>query len=296
VVLAAGMGSRYGGLKQVDPVGPSGELVIDYSVYDALAAGFGKLVFVIRRDIEEDFREAIGSRFEDRCEVRYAFQELDRIPAGLEVPADRAKPWGTGHAMLVAGDAVREPCAVINADDFYGRSGFQSLATHLRSTPGQSADFALVGFVLRNTLSEFGTVSRGLCQVSADGLLEKVSERTRIAPEGTGAIDLSDDGSPRRLTGDELVSMNMWGFTPPIFPALREAFARFMAERGGELKSEFYLPAAVDAMVHAGEATVRVLPSTDQWFGITYREDKPHVTASVRNLVAEGVYRSPLWQ
>lgn len=296
VVLAAGMGSRYGGLKQVDPVGPAGEVVIDYSIYDALSAGFAKLVFVIRRDIESEFRKTIGARFEDRCEVRYGFQELDCLPTGFNVPEGRAKPWGTGHAVLVAGPVLEEPFAVINADDFYGRSGFRALAGHLGGVRNVAAEFALAGFVLRNTLSEHGSVARGVCSVSPDGMLKGVTEMTGISPDRRGgAVNVTEDGLKQQLTGNELVSMNMWGFTPALLPGLEQGFKEFLTTQEGQPKSEFYLPAAVDAMVKAGQATVRVLPSPDQWFGITYREDKPRVTASIRRLVEEGAYPSPLW-
>lgn len=294
VVLAAGMGSRYGGLKQVDPVGPNGEIVVDYSVHDALRAGFGKLVFVIRREIEKEFRAAIGSRYEKRCDVHYAFQALDDLPAGFAPPPGRDKPWGTGHALLAARKTVGEPFAVINADDFYGADGYRLLAAHLASLPPGAADYALVGFVLRNTLSAHGTVSRGVCRCSESGMLLKVTELTRIAPAGEGAVHTCDDGQTVALSGDELVSMNMWGFTPALLEHLEARFREFLAASGSGLKAEFYLPAAVDAMIACGLATVRVLPSRDPWFGITYREDKPQVAASIRKLIADGAYPTPI--
>ncbi len=295
VVLAAGMGSRYGGLKQVEPVGPHGELVIDYSIHDALAAGFDKLVFVIRRDIEAAFRAAIGAKFEGKAEVSYVFQELDALPGGFVPPAGRTKPWGTGHAVLVAQDAVAEPFAVINADDFYGRQGFQALARHLRAGGADTATYALVGFVLRNTLSEFGTVSRGVCRCTPAGQLASVTEMTRIGQHGDAIVNTADDGRRQPLTGDELVSMNMWGFSPAVFAALEQQFVEFLAAVGDQPKTEFYLPGAIDRLIRRGEATVRVLPSTDHWFGVTYPEDRPLVQRGIGQLVDAGLYPAPLW-
>ncbi|MDT8390863.1 MAG: sugar phosphate nucleotidyltransferase [Lentisphaeria bacterium] len=294
VVLAAGMGSRYGGLKQVDPVGPSGEIIIDYSIYDALKAGFRKVVFVIRRDIESDFRAAIGSRYEGICDVRYVFQELDTLPGGFSVPEDRRKPWGTGHAALVAAAAVNEPFAVINADDFYGRRAFQSLAEFLRTTSADSADIALVGFILRNTLSRHGTVSRGVCERSSAGTLEKITELTSIGFDGEKIISTDDSGQRSELTGHELVSMNMWGFTPVFFDHLARRFSAFLDRFGQELTSEFYLPAAVDHMIQTKQAQVTILRSDDQWYGVTNRADKAHVMAGLQALIDAGVYHSPL--
>lgn len=291
LVLAAGMGSRYGGLKQIDPVGPSGETIMDYSVYDALRAGFGKLVFVIRRDIEEAFKQTIGARFEKKIQVEYVFQELNKVPAGFTVPAGRTKPWGTGHAILMGADAVREPFAVINADDFYGASSFRALAQHLQAgTP----DYAMVGFVLRNTLSEFGSVARGVCRVGADGMLQGVTELTKIERDAAG-IKHTDATGVHPLTGDEIVSLNMWGFTPGLFQHLREQFGAFLAQRGQEEKAEFYIPTVVNTVMEKGQGRVKVLPTPDSWFGVTYREDRPRVIESVRQLVARGDYPQKLW-
>jgi len=291
VVLAAGMGSRYKGLKQVDPVGPSGETIIDYSVFDAVRAGFGKLVFIIRHDIEDAFRVSIGKRFENRIPVEYAFQELDRLPNGFAVPGDRTKPWGTGHALLMTEETVESSFAAINADDFYGRHSFQMLADHLRSgTP----DYAMVGFVLRNTLSEFGTVARGECKLS-DGYLTGVTELTAIERDGAGAKYTDENGQKHSLTGDEIVSMNMWGFTPAVFPQLERLFVRFLKKYGTEPKREFYIPSAVNTLLVEKEAKVKVLRTTDTWFGMTYREDRPRVTESIRKLVEQGVYPAKLW-
>jgi dTDP-glucose pyrophosphorylase len=299
MVLAAGIGSRYGGLKQLDPVGPHGELIIDYSVFDAIRAGFGKVVFVIRRDIEMAFREAIGSRFEGRLPVEYAFQERDALPDGFALPPDRTKPWGTGHAILVAQGKIREPFAVINADDFYGRSGYRILAERLsQAVPGDGsvADFCMTGFVLRNTLSEHGHVARGICRTGTDGMLANVTECTHIRPRGNGAVYQRDDGHEEPLTGDEVVSMNMWGFTPALFPMLEAAFVEFLRTSGDNPKAECFIPSVVDNLIQAGRARVAVLPSADRWYGVTYREDKPQVEAGIRALVARGEYPAPLWQ
>ena len=292
LVLAAGMGSRYGGLKQIDPVGPGGETIIDYSVFDAIRAGFGKLVFVIRREIEDAFREAIGARFEKQLPVEYVFQELDELPPFFSVPPNRKKPWGTGQAILVAANAVKEPFAAINADDFYGAASFRVLAEHLQSG---SPDYAMVGFVLRNTLSEFGFVSRGACQVGPDGYLQGVTELTKIEKDGSGAKYTDTAGSLQRLSGDEPVSMNMWGFTPSIFPHLREQFVEFLLKHGEEEKSELYIPAAVNELVHTRKEKCKVLRTTDSWFGVTYREDRPFVVEGIRALIARGDYPQKLW-
>jgi UTP-glucose-1-phosphate uridylyltransferase len=293
LVMAAGMGSRYGGLKQIDPVGPSGETIIDYSIYDAMRAGFGKLVFVIRKDIEEPFKQIVGARFEKRIPVEYAFQELDKLPAGFSVPEGRTKPWGTTQAVLMAEDVIHEPFAVINADDFYGAESFRVLANHLKSgTP----EYAMVGFVLRNTLSDFGSVARGVCKVSADGYLQRIEELTSIERDGNGAKNTAPDGTITSLNGDEPVSMNYWGFTPAIFPQLHQVFNRFLERSGKELKTESYVPMAVGELINAGETKVKVLRSADPWFGVTYREDRPRVVDSIRALVDKGVYPESLWK
>lgn len=291
LVLAAGMGSRYGGLKQIDPVGPAGETVLDYSVYDALAAGFGKLVFVIRRDFESTFREKVGRRFESRAEVRYVYQELDCLPGGVQVPAGREKPWGTGHAVWCAARDLSEAFAVINADDYYGADSFRQLGQALASADvsASPAPCCMVGFRLANTLSEFGAVSRGICTVDAQRRLLAVNEAT-----GIEARQVAADGRAT-YRGDEIVSMNCWGFTPAIFPSLERQFSAFLAQRGGELKSEFYIPSAVTGLIAELVATVSVLPTNSSWFGVTYREDRPHVVAALRALVQAGVYPERLW-
>lgn len=290
--MAAGMGSRYGGLKQIDPVGPSGETLMDYSIFDAIRAGFGKVVFVIRKDIEAPFKEIIGAKFETRVPVEYVFQELDKIPVGFKVPEGRTKPWGTTQAVLMAEDAIHEPFAVINADDFYGAEGYQVLANHLKSG---SPDYAMVGFVLRNTLSEFGSVARGVSQADNNGYLKSVVELTKVERDGNGAKDTDPSGKVTQMTGEELVSMNMWGFTPAVFPHLRDRFRAFLERSGSELKSENYVPSTVNELVSSGEARVKVLRTDDAWFGVTYREDRPRVVDSIAALVKKGKYPEKLW-
>jgi len=286
------MGSRYGGLKQMEAVGPGGETIIDYSVYDAMRAGFGKLVFVLRREMERTFREIAGARFEERMAVEYVFQEMDRLPAGYSVPAGRTKPWGTAHAILSAAGAIDEPFAAINADDFYGAAGYRALAEHLSAGRG---DYAMVGFVLRNTLSEFGAVARGICRVNGDGYLENVVELTKIERDGAHARNTGAEGRVTELTGDEVVSMNMWGFTPKVFDDLRERFTEFLRLHGADVRTEFFIPTVVNEMITAGQARVRVLRSGDSWFGVTYREDHARVAESIGRLIRAGQYPERLW-
>ncbi len=292
LILAAGMGSRYGGLKQIDPVGPSGETIIDYSIFDALRAGFGKLVFIIRKDFEDSFREKVGSRFEKRVAVEYVFQALEDIPSRFRVPAERTKPWGTTQAILQAANAIREPFAAINADDFYGAASYRELAGHLNAG---TDDYAMVGFVLRNTLSEFGSVARGVCEVASDGFLKHIVELTKIERDGKGARNTDPAGVVTSLTGDEPVSMNMWAFTPRVFAQLRERFEQFLATNADDLKAECYIPMTVGELVRSGEARVKVLHSPDSWFGVTYREDRPRVVQSIRALIDAGAYPEKLW-
>ncbi|HZF00824.1 MAG TPA: NTP transferase domain-containing protein [Methylomirabilota bacterium] len=292
LVLAAGMGSRYGGLKQIDPVGPNGETIIDYSIYDAQRAGFGKVVFVIRRDIEALFKEIIGARFEKKIPVEYVFQELDKVPSGFSVPPARKKPWGTGQAILMAADVIHEPFAAINADDFYGANSFRVLAEQLQSS---NTDCAMVGFILRNTLSEHGSVARGICRLNTEKFLESVTEITGIEKDGGGAKYTDSTGILHRLGGGEIVSMNIWGFTPTLFGHLRAQFAEFLKRHGAEEKSEFYIPAAVNELVATKRERVKVLRTPDPWFGVTYREDRPAVIAGIRKLIARGDCPETLW-
>jgi UTP-glucose-1-phosphate uridylyltransferase len=294
LVLAAGMGSRYGGLKQVDPVGPNGETIIDYCIYDAMRAGFGKVVFVIRHDIETAFREAVGARFEKRMPVEYAFQELNKIPTGFTVPPNRTKPWGTSHAILMAEDVIHEPFAMINADDFYGADSFRVLGQFLSQSRPDSKDYSMVGFVLQKTLSEHGTVSRGVCDVDANNTLRQVVERLKIEKNGDSACYLDETGA-HPLTGREFVSMNMWGFTPTLFGFLREEFETFFRKRGGEEKSECLIPSSVNSLVTTKRVTLKVLPTKSSWFGVTYQEDRPKVQESVRALIRAGEYPEKLW-
>jgi hypothetical protein len=292
LVLAAGMGTRYGGLKQIEPVGPSGETILEYSVFDALRSGFGKIVFLIRKDIEKEFREVVGAKFEGKANVEYAFQELGDLPEGFSVPEGRTKPWGTTHAILCAESAIDGPFAAINADDFYGEGAYRALAGHLSSS---SPDFAMVGFLLRNTLSDFGSVSRGVCEVDFEGYLEQIVERVKIVKEGDGAKFLDEQGQAHPLTGDEPVSLNFWGFHCGVFDPLRAIFERFLRDHGSEEKSENYIPNAVGEMVRSGTARVKVLRSSDDWFGVTYKEDRPAVIEGIRRLVGTKRYPERLW-
>ncbi len=295
LVLAAGMGSRYGGLKQIDPMGPSGETILDYSVFDALRAGFGKVVFIIRPDFEQDFRERIAAKFAGKIDVGFAFQTIDQLPSGFSVPVGREKPWGTTHAILCARDAVDTPFAVINADDFYGRDSYAKLGHYLAALSNASTAYAMVGFTLKNTLSEHGTVARGVCQTNVAGNLTDIQELTKITKLTHGAEHRGDDGKVVALTGEEPVSMNMWGFTPAIFPQLEADFRAFLTTQGSEMKSEAYIPMSVGSLIRANLATCQVLRSDSTWFGVTYREDKPIVQASIAQQVSSGAYPPSLW-
>ena len=292
VIMAAGIGSRYGGLKQLDAVGPSGEIIIDYSIYDAIRAGFSKVVFVIRRDIEAAFREKIGNRIQDRIETAYVFQELDQIPEGFPLPLGRTKPWGTGQAVLICREEIDRPFAVINSDDFYGASSFAGLADYLRQASDRDgvADYCMMGFTLKNTLSEFGTVSRGFCRVDREGYLEDIQERLKIRKTGE-KVSYTENGSDWIEEDPEsIVSMNMWGFTPGIFPELEKGFSTFLREKIEIPKSEYLLPEEVGMLVRNKKATVKVIPTAEKWFGVTYPEDKPLVQKAIGILVDEGVY------
>ena len=289
------MGSRFGGIKQVQPVGPHGELIIEYSASDALRAGFDRLVLVIRKDIEADFRASIGARLEKHMKVEYVFQELDLeesranlLPEGV---LPRTKPWGTGHAVLAARPAVQRPFAVINADDFYGASGYKALADHFASAPG----YAMVGYPLRQTLSEHGTVSRGLCGTDNAGRLKRIIELTKIEKVKGGARYTNAAGQAQTLPGGEIVSMNFWGFTPAVFPQLEALFRDFLRKSAADPAAEFFLPTALSALNENGAARIALLHSTDEWFGLTYREDLPAAQQAIQRLIAAGRYQAPLW-
>jgi UTP-glucose-1-phosphate uridylyltransferase len=295
VVLAAGIGSRYGGLKQMDPVGPNGEIIIDYSIYDAIKAGFEKVVFVIRKEIEKDFKKIVSSKYKNKIQVEHALQELDKTPKWFKAPANRQKPWGTGHAILTASELIDSPFAVINADDFYGRSGYLLLKKEFDGLKSASDNkFFMVGFEIAKTLSEHGAVSRGVCKIDADGYLSNVVERTKIGKAASG-IFYVDGGKEVNLSEKEIVSMNMWGFTPYIFGHLRTMFGDFLKQSGDQEKSEFFIPNAVDSMIKSGKVSAKVLRSRDSWFGITYKEDKEMVKVKIAGLISKGVYPSKLF-
>jgi UTP-glucose-1-phosphate uridylyltransferase len=295
VVLAAGIGSRYGGLKQIEAVGPHGAIVIEYSVYDAIRAGFDRVVCVIRRDIEADFRSLVAARFEKHIPVDYVFQDLNDLPSGFSLAADRVKPWGTGHAVMACRNHVKSPFAVINADDFYGRRSYEVLGQFLKGVSPDSGNYSMVGFTLRNTLSEHGHVARGVCEVDGQGLLKRVQERTNIERTETGVRYAAAQGGWVSLTGDEVVSMNMWGLTPSLFGHLESEFPLFLQKNAANPKSEFFLPTVVDGLVGAGKASVKVLSTPEHWFGVTYPQDKSVVVEGLRHLVEKGVYPEKLW-
>ncbi len=294
-VLAAGMGSRYGGLKQLDPLGPNGETIMDYSVFDALRAGFGKVVFVIRKDFEDDFREKILSKYENHIPVSVVFQGLDALPEGYTCPADRTKPWGTNHAVLMGKSVINEPFAVINADDFYGRDAFEVIAKELSRDHDRKGDYCMVGFRVGNTVTENGSVSRGVCS-TVDGLLSSVVERTAITCEPDGTIVYADDnGEKVQLDPVTPVSMNLWGFTPDYFDFSEREFKKFLDEKLNTPKSEYYIPSAVDTLIKSGEATVKVLDTDSKWFGVTYAADRDGVVAKLAELHRQGAYPEKLF-
>ena len=295
VVMAAGMGSRYGGLKQIDPVGPHGEVIIDYSLYDARRAGFETVVFIIKHEIEADFKAAIGDRLSKVMDVRYAFQQLDDLPAGYAVPEGRVKPWGTSHAILSARDVIDGPFAVINADDFYGAEAYKTIADYLRSVAAQRNHYCMVGYELKNTLSDYGSVSRGICSVDSNGNLTSMVERTKIERREDKIVYEDEKGNVFPLAGDTLVSMNMFGFTPDYFKYSEDFFSAYLKDNIGNPKSEFYIPTMVNKLVADGKAQLRVLHSAAQWFGVTYKEDRPAVVERIRKLIAAGVYPDKLW-
>jgi NDP-sugar pyrophosphorylase family protein len=297
LILAAGMGSRYGGLKQVDPVGPNGEAIIDYSIYDAIRAGFGKVVFVIRHHFADAFRENFERKLSGRIQTGYVFQELDSfIPTGLAISADRKKPWGTGHAVLVAKPEVNEPFAVINADDFYGASSYKLIRDHLSNQSAKAVDhYGMVGYELKHTLSDHGSVSRGICTTDEQGFLQTVTERTHIEKSGGRIIFLDESGHQSELTGNEVVSMNIWGFLPSFFDRLERFFTDFISENASNPKGEFYIPFVVNELIRKGQVRLKVIESNDRWFGITYKEDKQEAVKTIGHLIANGLYPKKLW-
>ena len=295
LILAAGMGSRYGGLKQIDPVGVSGEAIIEYSIYDAIKAGFGKVVFVIRRDFEELFKEKIGGQFESKIQVEYAFQDFDAfIPSDLTIPEERKKPWGTGHAVLVAKDLIKEPFAVINADDYYGSDSFHQIADFLQNEASPERH-AMVGYIMQNTLSDHGTVNRGVCQTDAAGNLQEVVERYRIKQAGDIAEYYDEEENKGTTSLDTVVSMNFWGFHPSIFDVYESMFEEFIREKITVEKSEFLIPTVVDHQIRSGKASYKVITCNDRWYGVTYKADKEPVQQAFAEMTIDGIYPTPLW-
>ena len=295
LILAAGIGSRYGGLKQLDKVGPNGETIIDYSVYDAIQAGFGKVVFVIRENIEADFRAFFDEKLKGKIEVDYVFQETNKIPEGLSFNPERVKPWGTGHAVLMAKDVIKENFAVINADDFYGREAYQTLAEYFKSENNNETDYSMVGYELQNTLSENGFVSRGQCKSDENSFLFDVIERTHIERQGNEIVFQDENEKSVALQEDTLVSMNFWGFTPSYFAFLNEKFSRFIQANTSNLKAEFYIPSVINELIVEKRARVKVLHSKASWFGVTYKEDKEGVMENIKQLISTGNYPEKLW-
>jgi hypothetical protein len=296
VIMAAGMGSRYGGIKQLEPVGPNGEIIMDYSIYDALNAGFNKIVFIIRKDLEKDFREVIGNRIEKIARVEYVFQELDDLPDGYTKPAERTKPWGTGQAVLCCRKAVNENFAVINADDYYGKEAFSLIYNFLNDSSYKANQYCMAGFILGNTLSDNGAVTRGICKVNEDGMLSDVVETSGIEPAGDHARAIDNNGNSIILDLNSVVSMNMWGFKPGLFEYLDKGFTEFLAGlKQDDIKKEYLLPTVVGDLVKSERVQVSVLKSNDRWFGVTYKEDKDVVVASIRALIDKGEYPAKLY-
>ncbi len=295
-ILAAGMGSRYGGLKQLDGLGPDGETIMDYSVFDAIRAGFGKVVFVIRKDFEADFREKVLSKYEGVVPTEVVFQAIDKLPEGYTVPADRTKPWGTNHAVLMGKDAIKEPFAVINADDFYGRDAFEVIAKDLMRPRDRKGDYSMVGFRVGNTMTENGSVARGVCETK-DGLLTSVVERTAISYDPEHRIVFTDEnGKEQTLAPTTPVSMNLWGFTPDFFDYSEREFRKFLDRDINTPKAEFFIPLCIDTLINGGEATVRVLDTDSKWFGVTYSADRPAVVEKFAQLHRDGEYPTPLFK
>lgn len=300
VVMAAGMGSRYGGLKQIDPVDEYGNIIMDFSIFDAKEAGFEKVVFIIKKAIEKEFKENVGKRMERRVQVEYVYQELDKVPEGFKVPEERVKPWGTGHAILCCKDVVNEPFAVINADDYYGKQAFQEIYNQLTSQgDDEKYQYAMVGYELVNTMTDHGHVARGVCATDDQGRLVDIHERTRIEKRGDHGAYTEDDGATWvTLPGDTVVSMNLWGFTPSILEELDRRFASFLDREvpSNPLKCEYFLPFVVDELLKEDKAQVKVLKSKDRWYGVTYKEDKETVVQAIRRMKEQGLYPEKLWE
>lgn len=300
IIMAAGMGSRYGGLKQIDPVDDEGHIIMDFSIYDAVKAGFEKVIFIIKKENEQDFRETIGDRMEKRIQVEYVFQDIAALPEGFEVPEGRVKPWGTAHAVLSCLSAVDGPFAVINADDYYGQQAFRMIYDFLAAHEDTDKyQYTMVGYLLENTLTENGHVARGVCETNAEGKLTEITERVRIERRADGPAYTEDDGATwTLLAGDTVVSMNMWGFTNSMLPEIRDRFAAFLTENlpKNPLKCEYFLPFVVDELIREDKAEVTVLKSRDRWYGVTYREDKPVVVKAIQSLKDQGLYPQKLWE
>ena len=296
LILAAGMGSRYGGLKQLDGLGPNGETIMDYSVFDAVRSGFGKVVFVVRESFEKDFREKILKKYENIIPVEMVFQELDNLPEGFSLPPDRVKPWGTNHAVMMAKEKIREPFAVINADDFYGKASYEALSRFLQSVENTENVYAMVGYQVSNTLSESGSVARGVCSTDAESFLTSVVERTSIIRDSDGQVKYKDeDGSLVTIAETTPVSMNMWGFTPEYFAYSDEQFVEFLNKNKENPKAEFYIPSVVNQLIVTGRAKVKVLDTPSKWFGVTYIDDRPTVVAKIQELINNGEYPEKLF-
>ncbi len=296
VILAAGMGSRYGGLKQMDSFGPAGEAIIDYSIYDAIEAGFQKIVFIIRESFKQDFVAFFSGKFDDKIEIAFVTQELSHIPADFEINPERVKPWGTAHAVARAKEEVEGSFAVINADDYYGKEAYQTLMSFFNSTSSDTTEYCIIGYFLENTLSDYGTVNRGVCAMDDQGYLESIEECTKILKEEDGVIRFPQDSDDRRvLDSKTLVSMNMFGFKPSYFDFFDEEFSSFLRNYGKELKSEFYIPTLLDTLIKSEQVKLKVLESESDWFGVTYQDDKPFVVERINKLVASGAYPEKLW-
>ena len=295
LILAAGMGSRFGGLKQLAPIGPNGETILEYSIFDAIRAGFGKVVFVIRNHFAEEFKNLIEPKISGKIEIDYVFQELDKLPNGYTLPEGREKPWGTGHAVLMAKDAIDEPFAMINADDFYGFDAYKTMAAFLKTSTKEN-EYSMIGYLLKNTLSEFGAVSRGICKADKDNNLVKITETHEITAVGKKINCRTENGETGELDEDILVSMNFWGFKPNLFGYLENLFVSFLNEKINVPKSEFYIPFAVFDLIQAGTISTKVLQADSPWFGVTYKEDQPYVVAKITRLVQAGMYPEKLWK